>query len=909
MGILLLFAGNVQGQMTLPNTSFDGLPFLEFVEKVEELSPVRFYFNEEQVQSLAIVQPTNERDLSRVLAQSLQGTPFSFFVNEAGQVFVWSGDPIRVALTEGTSLNPGINGLASGGEFVALAKEAPTLEVGPQRREEERVGEDEGKSQAKLTGVVRDKETGIPLIGATISVPALGVGAYTNDQGYFTLTLPTALHELSIRSYGKSEVIQPVRLRGDGVLDIDLEEAVREMDEVLIEATRRRNVDDVQMGTNQISIQTMKQIPALLGEVDVMRAAVLLPGVQTVGEGAGGFNVRGGGVDQNLVLLEHAPVFNPSHMFGFFSAFHPDLVSDFTLYKSGIPARYGGRISSVFDVGIKDGNRKKYELRGGISPVTARLLLEGPIVKNKGSFVLGGRSTYSDWLLQRLPDAGFRNSSANFYDVNLGASYELNFNNRLDVSAYASNDRFVLNGDTAFGYQNRNVSLSWKHLFSEEFLGVFSAVYSGYAYQVSSQAPEENAYELGYGLGYAEAKADMSWLKFANHQIRFGASAIRYELDPGYQRPLGESSLVIPENLQTERAMEAAVYLSDEWRVNERLSIQLGYRHSLFLAYGPREVYEYGSNAPRSLNTITDTLQFGRGEIVQPYHGPEFRFAMRYNVDPASSFKLSYNRMRQYLHRVSNTVSISPTDTWKLSDRYIRPQVGDQYAFGYFRNFRQNSIETSVEVYYKPLQNIIDYKGGANLLLNPQLETELLNARGRAYGIELLITKTTGRLNGWISYTYARTMVQVDGPFAEERVNRGEYFPSNFDKPHDVTLVGNYRFSRRVSLSSTMTYSTGRPVTLPVAQYQYGNSSRVYYSDRNAYRIPDYFRTDLSINIDGSHKLKKLTHSSWSISVYNLLGRANAYSVFFVAEGGQVNGYQLAIFSRPILTATYNFKM
>ncbi|MDP5169281.1 MAG: TonB-dependent receptor [Bacteroidia bacterium] len=906
-GWLLLTGGSLFGQVMLPGGGYQGMSFPEFVESVEQRSAVRFYFLPDQVAGIRMVQLNDERSLENILSISFKGNDLSFFIRDDFQVFVWSGAPIRATLPPARAQALGVGRLSE--EMTELEHVPATLDAGPQRREEVRVGEDNGASKAVLSGYVRDMETGTPIAGASVAVPARNTGIYTDEEGYFTLTLPTGTHELSIRSFGKSEVIQPVRLRGEGVIDVDMEDAVRELDEVVIEAARRGNVDDVQMGTNQLSIQSMKQMPALLGEVDVIRSAILLPGVQSVGEGSGGFNVRGGGVDQNLVLLEQAPVFNPNHMFGFFSAFHPDLVSDFTLYKSGIPARYGGRISSVFDVGIKDGNRKKYELRGGISPITARLSLEGPIIKNKGSFVIGGRSTYSNWLLSRLPDAGLRNSSANFYDLNLAASYDINLNNRIDVSAYTSSDRFVLNGDTAFAYQNRNGSISWKHLFSPDLYGVFSAVYSSYAYQVTSESTEEDAYELGYDLGYAEAKADMSWLKFTGHHLRFGASAIRYVLNPGYQNPLGAVSLVQPEVLQTERALESALYLSDEWRVNERLSISGGLRYSFFAAYGPRDIYEYGTNAPKEISTITDTIQVAKGSVIQTYQGPEFRLAIRLSIDESSSVKASYNRMRQYLHRVSNTISISPTDTWKLSDRYIRPQVGDQYAIGYFRNFRQNTIETSVELYYKPFQNIIDYKGGADLLLNSHLETELLNATGKAYGIELMISKNSGRLNGWISYTYARTFVQVDGPFIEEKVNRGELFPANFDKPHDVTAVANYKITRRYSVSGTMTYSTGRPITLPVAQYQYGNSTRVFYSDRNAYRIPDYFRTDVSLNVDTSHKLKKLAHSSWSFSVYNLLGRANVYSVFFVAEKGEINGYQLSIFSKPILTATYNFRM
>jgi len=414
---------------------------------------------------------------------------------------------------------------------------------------------------------------------------------------------------------------------------------------------------------------------------------------------------------------------------------------------------------------------------------------------------------------------------------------------------------------------------------------------------------------LRYGIDHLEGKADFTWLANPAHTVRFGAGNIWYRLQPGQLTGIGDSSLRRSVTLSQERATESAAYLSDDWTINERITLSAGLRFSLYTAYGPRPIYSYGADAPRELSTLVDTTFVPSGQVLQRYAGPEFRLAMRFLVDESSSIKLSFNRMRQYLHRISNTVSIAPTEVWKLSDSYIRPQVGDQLAIGYFRNFRQNSIETSVELYYKSLTDILDYKAGANLLLNPYLETEVINGLGRAYGAEFLISKNTGRLNGWMSYTYSRTLVQVNGPYPEEKVNGGAWFPANFDKPHDLTLVGNYRFSRRFSISSNFTYSTGRPITLPVAQYRYGNSVRVYYSDRNAYRVPDYVRWDFSVNVEGNHKIKKLAHSSVSFSIYNVLGRRNVFSIYFVTQNGQVRGYQLSIFGRPFATITYNFRM
>lgn len=903
--------GSLYAQTISSTQSFDGKPLVQLLDEVQRLGYTVFYY-EPWIAGVTVKHQDGEQEVTKILASTCDNSDLRFVFNDSQQLYLWKGTPIRISLGNPAPLirpRQSINTAARAQELIRMANQLPSPINGPRIEEEVRIGSGQTSGAAVLSGRVRDTQTGTPIASATVAIPALKMGAYTDGEGYFSLTVPIGKHELNIRSVGMSEVIQPVDLQGDGVVEVEMQEAIRELDEVVIEAEARSNIDGAQMGVSTVGIQAMKQMPALLGEVDIIKTAVLLPGVQTVGEGSAGFNVRGGGVDQNLVLLNHAPIFNPSHLFGFFSAFHPDMISDFQLYKSGVPARFGGRISSVFDVGMKEGNRKKYEFRAGISPITARATLEGPISKGKGSFIIGGRSTYSDWILRRLPDVTFQNSRAGFYDGTAHLSYEINQNNQIDVSGYWSSDRFTLNRDTTFGYTNRSASASWKHFFTPKLYSVFTGVYSQYDYAIGSTSSPETSYELSYQIKHQEGKADFTWLKYTDHYIRFGANAIWYNLAPGNFLPVGEASLVTPNILQQEKALEAAVYISDEWRPTERLLIYGGLRFSSFTAFGERDVYQYGEGRSKTVNSIVDTVSYAAGEVVQQYGGPEFRLGIRYSLDESSSVKMSYNRMRQYLHRISNTVSISPTDTWKLSDQYIRPQVGDQFALGYFRNFKQNSIETSVEVYYKPIQNLIDYKGGADLIMNPQLETELVNAVGRAYGVELLLRKNTGKLNGWIGYTYSRTMVQIAGDFQEEVVNGGAWFPANFDKPHDVTVVMNYKVNRRLSLSGNMTYSTGRPITYPVAQYRYGNSNRVFYSDRNAFRIPDYFRVDLGVNVEGSHRVKKLAHSSWSFSVYNLFGRRNPYSIYFIAEDGEIQGYQLSIFGRPFGTVTYQFRI
>lgn len=908
--LLMVLCGGLSAQsLTFPPDVSD-LPFTEFASRVARQTEYRFYYRAVWVDSLKIAPSQSSRSLEEILTATLKPAGLAYWISPEKQVIISQGQSISAKLPP-LSTRPSAESFSS-----PLAAERITLE-GKVRAAENRAivkpwvelgrGAQRAGGKAVLSGFVRDIGTGEPIPGATVLVEALRLGAITDGSGYYAIELPIGDHTVIYRSFGKAQVEQPIHFQGNATFGMEMEDVVRELDEVVIEAERNQNVQDVQMGVMNVSMKTMKEIPTLLGEIDVIKTALLLPGVQSVGEGAAGFNVRGGGADQNLVTIQQATVFNPTHMFGFFSAFNPDVISQFQLYKSGVPARYGGRIASVFDLGMKDGNRKGLTLTGGVSPITARLTAEGPIGKKRSSFVIGGRSTYSDWLLNRLPDASLRNSTAGFYDFIGKINLEPNANNRFDVSGYVSQDRFVLNADTTFRYQNQAATLSWKHLFNPKLFTVTSGIFSRYAYEVSATSDPAAAYRLGYEIQQREVKSDFTWLPSTVHKVHFGIGAINYSLNPGEFTPNSPESLLVPKTLELEQALEMAVYLDEEWTPNERLSLYAGLRYSFFAAFGQGTSFVYSPDAPRETGNITDTLA-RNGGIFKTYNGPEFRLAIRYNLGSNTSVKFSYNRMRQYLHRITNTASIAPTDTWKLSDEHIRPQVGDQFAAGIFRNFRQNSIEASVEAYFKPSQNLTDFKGGANLIMNEHLETDLVQGRGRAYGVELLVRKNTGRLNGWVGYTWSRSLIQVNGRFPEERINNGAFFPTNQDKPHDFTTVANYRFDRRFSASATFTYSTGRPITFPVARYAYANGIRVYYSDRNAYRIPDYIRADIAFNLEGSHRIKKLAHSSFSFSVYNLLGRKNVYSIYFVTNNGKLEGYQLSIFGRPFPTLTYNFK-
>ncbi|MEL6672913.1 MAG: TonB-dependent receptor [Bacteroidota bacterium] len=846
------------------------------------------------------------------LSAQLQGTPFAFSVDAYGRWIITRFKAIDQTWETKTQA-PDPLSTPESGPLAPLIPELSeeTLEEDAVRQVPISVGRTASGSgkKATLAGYVTDPETTEPIIGARVLVESLDIGVNTDGFGYYSLTLEPGEYELIFRAYGKEEFTQNIILYGDGQFDLEMQDDIRMLDEVVIEAERDANVSSTQMGLTRLGIQTLQQMPAFMGEIDVVKSALLLPGVQSVGEGATGFNVRGGAADQNLIMINQAPIFNSSHLFGFFSVFNPDLIQSFDLYKSGIPARYGGRLASVLDIQMKDGNKKRFSARGGISPITGRLMVEGPIQKNKSSFIIGGRSTYSRWILDQFRDPAIRNSDANFRDLNGKINIELNDKNRLDLAGYFSQDYFLLNQDTAYRYQNLNGSLSWKHMFNNKLFALTSLVGSQYDYELTTQAEESRAFRLAYQIRYQEAKTAFTYIPQPRHQFRFGANLIRYDLKPGTRSALGPESVVQPLSLDAEQALEGAIFISDEYEVNNRLKLYAGLRFSSYFQLGPNKTYQYRPGASLKPANTQDSVLYDAGQLVQTYAGPEFRFSARYALDDVSSMKLSFNRMRQYLHMLSNTTSISPTDTWKLSDPFIRPQTGDQLSLGYYRNFRQNSIEASVEIYGKLIRDMLEFKNGAQLLLNPQVETDLVAGKGRAYGIELLVKKARGKFNGWISYTYARTFMQVEASFPDEVINRGERYPANVDKPHDFSLVSNYKFSRRLSVSSNVAYSTGRPITYPVAQYQFGGGTRLSYSARNQFRVPDYFRWDLAVNIEGNHRVDKAIHNSLSFSVYNVLGRKNVYSVYFVTEADGVQGYRLSIFGRPIVTLTYNFTL
>ncbi|HVW12977.1 MAG TPA: TonB-dependent receptor [Mucilaginibacter sp.] len=911
VAIFKMVSGQDAGKKLI-SVDFNQAKIESFVSDLESKTGFHFYYSPAQFDSLKVTLHASNKTLEQVLDMAFSKTDYHYTIKDQ-LIFLTKGRRLYTDLAVGFFNAPAVTN---------EGEKQPTAAVDYTDETEKKVAEATTENKiyeigirtnniksgtATLAGYVRNIKTGEAIIGASVFDPDSKVGLATDQFGYYSLTLARGRHTLLIRGLGMKDTRRKIILYSDGKLNIEMQEQVTSLKEVQISAEKVANVRSVEMGVNKLDIKSIKQIPTAFGEADVLKVVLTLPGVQTVGEATTGFNVRGGSADQNLILLNDATIYNPSHFFGFFSAFDPDIVKNIELYKSTIPEKYGGRLSSVLDVTDRDGNTKKFTGSAGIGLLTSRLNIEGPIIKDKTSFIFGGRTTYSDWLLSLLPNA-YKNSSASFYDLNLGITSQLDDKNTIYLMGYMSKDNFRLNSDTTYAYSNKNANIKWKHNFNNKLYSVVLAGIDHYDYSIASTENPIDGYKLNFGINQYNFKTDFSYYVNPKNTIDFGLSGIYYKLNPGNEQPDGAKSLVIPDVVAQEQAMEDAIYLGDKYDITSDLSISAGIRYSLYAYLGPQTVDHYAPNLPKEAVNVTDSTTYGKNKIINTYSGPELRLSARYNIGDDMSVKAAYNSMRQYIHLVSNTTAISPTDSYKLSDPNIKPQLGQQISLGWYRNAKANTIETSIEVYYKTIANYLDYRSGATLLLNQHIEQDLINTKGKAYGVEFLVRKTAGKLNGWVSYTYSRTYLQQDDPFAGELINNGDWYPASYDKPHDFNFNGNYRFSHRFSVSLDVTYSTGRPITLPIAKYGYGGSERVFYSDRNAYRIPDYFRTDFSMNIEGNHRVHQLTHNSWSIGVYNLTGRANAYSTFFSEQGGVINGYQLSIFAKPIPFINYNIR-
>jgi hypothetical protein len=899
--LILLFPQLLHAQDEIKITwDYKNLSFKEFVAKAESTSNLRFFFRDEWVNDLKPGDYPGITSLTDLLDNLFRDKSLFYYIDESGNVVITKNFAVKVSERPKTGAENFIapteyyesqeKQKISGNVFVDIGNPADRYKAG----------------NVTITGYITDRDTKEPVAGVTVLVPKLSTGTISNGYGFYTLTLPRGIHLIQFTFIGMKEKQINLNLYGSGDMDIEMNSMLIPLKETVVSAQKNVIFQRYEVGVEKVNITSFKLLPTSMGESDIIKSVLLIPGVQTVGEGSAGFNVRGGSSDQNLILLYGAPVYNSSHFFGFFSAVNSDIIRDVTLYKGGIPGRYGGRISSVLDITSRDGNRKEFAGNAGISPITAHLMIEGPIKKDTCTYILTGRTTYSNWVFGLMDNASLRNSRASFYDLNGRITYDLNKNNKIDFSTYLSHDSFKFNSDTVYSYNNNIIALRWRHFFSSRFFSQLSVNNSHYNYDIESQSTPVEGFILSHKVNSTGFKADFNWYQGRN-EINYGADLTRHSVLPGSYQPSGDSSLVVAKTIQREKAFEAGLYIEDKLVLTDYMSINAGMRFSSFFSIGPGTFYEYDPAYTKSLSTVTDTLNFKSREIYKTYGGPEFRLSLNFKTGSNSSFKINYNRTRQYLHLLSNTTSISPTDTWKLSDYYLKPQIGDQYAVGFYQMLFKNTIETSVEVYYKQIQNMLDYKGGTNLIMAENIEKDLVNVKGKAYGLELSVRKDEGRVRWSIGYTYSRTFLKSLGKFSDEIINNGDWFPANFDKPNDLVATFNFLFSRRFSFSSNYTYSTGRPITYPVATYYMGDILLVHYSDRNKYRIPDYMRLDISFKLNGNLRSHKIANPHWIFSVYNLLGRQNVYSIYFKNENNTVNGYKLSVFGKAIPSVSFNF--
>ena len=751
-----------------------------------------------------------------------------------------------------------------------------------------------GQDKYSISGHVTDAATGEEQIGATIYIVELKSGTVTNNYGFYSLTLPKGEYHIRFSYVGYNTVEKTINLTGNRELSVELKTLETSLDEVVIKGDADdANVRSSSMGVVKMNVKEITKIPVLFGEQDVLKTLTLMPGISSGGEGKGGFFVRGGNTDQNLILLDEAPVYNASHLFGFFSVFNSDALKDVQLYKEGIPAEYGGRLSSVVDVYMNDGNSKNYSVSGGLGLISSRLTLEGPIVKNKGSFIVSGRRTYADLFL-RLTKKDFKNNQLYFYDFNAKANYRIGKKDRVFLSGYFGRDKL---GTSNFGFSwgNATGTLRWNHIFSRKLFSNTSVIYSSYDYLIKIEQ-QNLKISLESGINDWNVKQDFTWFANTENTLKFGFNLIHHTFMPGERLAEGTSS--IPDIiLERKRGFESALYVSNDQKIGTRIKLNYGFRLSMYNAVGPGSVYVYNSDGD-----IVDETTYSDGEIIKTYVEPEPRVSLSYMLDETSSIKVSYQRMAQNVHLLSTSTSDSPTDVWVPSSTIIKPENSHQVSAGYFRNFKNNTFETYLEVYYKTMDRQIDFKDGANIFLNPHIEADLAFGRGRSYGMEVFAKKRLGKFTGWVGYTLSKTERQFD------EINHGNWYSARQDRTHDVSIVAMYQLNQRISFSASWIYYTGDAVTMPSGSYVVDGSIIPLYTERNGYRMPDYHRLDVGMTF--VNKPTKKLKSSWNFSVYNVYARENAYSISFQEnpdKPGTMQAVKLYLFS-VVPSITWNFK-
>jgi hypothetical protein len=760
-------------------------------------------------------------------------------------------------------------------------------------------------AKVTLSGYVKDKANGEALIGATVYLPDLKIGVSTNTYGFYSVSVPEGSYKVTFSSIGYQAQSPLLDLTRSKQLNVMLEEDSKQLEEVVVSGEKKnRNVESLQMSIEKMQVKMVKKLPSFMGEVDIIKSITLLPGIQNGGEGSSGLYVRGGGPDENLMLLDEAPVYNASHLLGFFSVFNSDAIKDVQVFKGGIPAEYGGKASSVIDIRMKDGNSQKLGISGGIGNISSRLTVEGPIVKDKWSFIVSGRRTYADYVGKLIGIEELKDNQLYFYDLNLKTNVEVNSKNRIYFSAYTGDDYFKAGESIYMRWGNLTSTARWNHLFSDKLFSNTSLIFSRYNYNLGVPSNDAGQFDWTSQITDYNFKEDVSWYLNSQNKLTMGLNLIYHHFEPGAV-DANEGSYFTDLSLTNYNAIDNSLYVSNEQTIGPKLSLRYGLRYSWFQQIGKGKVREYKNPDQPNDKEVTGVKEYGSGELIPPpYHNLEPRLAIKYMLDPESSIKASYNRMAQNLHLISNTNSPTPLDIWLPSNKYIKPLIANQVGLGYFRNFSDNMFETSAEVYYKKMKNVIDYIDGAELFLKEDLETELLMGSGYAYGLELYAKKQQGRLTGWLSYTLSKSMREIPG------INNGNPYPSSYDRTHNVSVVASYELTKYWNLSSTWIFATGNPTSYPIAKYDIQGNTLYYYADRNSNRIPDYHRLDVSMNYDFKKNDRRRYKQSLNFSIYNVYARRNAYSVTFRQneENPHISeAVRMSIIGSMIPAITYNF--
>lgn len=895
--IIQIASAQQNGELSAVNGDFRGVSIIEVLANIQKKNQVTFYFDPAQIPAFEVNLQFRETPFFEALADLLSGTGLAYARLAPGEIVL----ALRESLNKTYALQLRERWLS--GELAWPAQSVQkeiTLNYG-------KAGA--GKNtQHTFSGLLFDAQSKEPIAGATLLVRGTGQGMASAADGRFALALAPGNYILDVQFIGYESLVIALGLFANGDCRLEMSPAAINLTEVTIRAKAdESNVRSTQAGVENLTVKTIRQLPSLLGETDIIKSLETLAGVSSVGEGSAGVNVRGGNIDQNLVIQDGAPIFNSAHALGFFSAFNADVVESVSLYKGSIPAQFGGRVSSVVDVQLRNGDFQRWHCSGGVGLAYGRLAVEGPILRDRLSVIVGGRLSYSDWMLSLVREPAVRRSAVAFHDLTVKISQRINKKHFLSLSAFQSGDFFRYADDFGYAWKSRNASAGWNYLLSDRLSVSLKAIAGDYTGELF-EPQGDDAFRLRNGLSYYTAKSSLFYQPSSIIQYNVGAEWTRYQIKPEELQPYNNNSAIEPRTLQKDRGEEWAIYAGTEINLSTRWALSAGLRYSMYRQLGPGVVYTYDPLLPKLPENTLDTLIYAPGQLIRHYGGPEPRFSVKYQLSADQSLKFSYNRLRQYIHLLSNTAAATPVDLWYLSTQHISPQAAHTFSVGYFQNVKQTLWQLSFEVYYKKLDGLVTYKELPQLLLNEQIETSLLQAEGRAYGFETSVRKTSGKWSGQLSYTFSRSLLRTEGPFPVENINEARWFPANFDQPHQLSLVLRRQLSPIHAFTLNFTFRSGRPFTVPSANYSVGGVVVTHYSPRNESRIPTYHRLDLSFSSDKTQLKEKGYRSSWSLSFYNVYARRNAFSVYYKrSANNQQKAYKLSLIGSILPAFTYNF--